>query len=93
MVVMDAEQAEVVPDEVEHRGDGARRGRYPASRFRRVGVPVAEFRGERGSHRHEIVARIEALRDLADLLAERLAVTHVQRAGEDVSTCAPASLT
>ena len=49
-----------------------------------AGVPVAEFRGERGAYRDEIVARIEAFGDLADLLAERLAVAHVQRAGENV---------
>ena len=48
------------------------------------GVTVAEFRRERGSHRYEIIARIEAFGDLADVLAERLAVTHVQRSGEDV---------
>ena len=46
--------------------------------------PVAELCLQRLADRLQIVAGIKAARDLADLLAERLAVAEVGRAGERI---------
>ena len=84
MVVMDPEQTEIVPDQVEHRRHRALAEHLQPDIVGLAGVVVAEFRGERDTDGDEIVARIEAFGDLADVLAERLAVAHVERAGENV---------
>ena len=41
-------------------------------------VLIAEFGGQRGTDRDQIVAGVETFGDLADVLAERLAIPQVQ---------------
>ena len=51
-------------------------------------IAVAELGGERLADRDQVIAGVEPFGDLADVLAERLAVAQVRRAGERLSTCA-----
>ena len=83
-VVVDAEQAEVVPDQVEHRLDRASRNRSSHSLS---GAPTywsPNSAGELAPDRLQIIAGVQALGDLADVLAERLAVSEMHRAGERI---------
>ena len=71
-------------DEVEHRLDrGIAEQRQPFA-LGRVGVAVAIFGREQRADRLQIIARVEAFGNLADVLAERLAVAEVHRAGERI---------
>ena len=81
--MVDAEQAEVVPDHLEHRGDSAAAEQGEPAIFGLSRIGRRTPRRAR-SHRDQVVTGIEAFGDLADIFAERLAVTHVQRAGEYV---------
>ena len=83
-IVMDAEPGEVGPDQLEHRRDRPAAEELQPFAFGRIGIGVAIFGGERLADRLQIVAGIEAFRDLADLPPERLAVAQVRRAGEHV---------
>ena len=87
-VVMDAEQFEIGADAVHHRGyDLGPEQRQPLA----VGLAneaAAELGGERLAHGDEVIARIEPLRDRADVLAQRLAVAQMRRAGERVDLAA-----
>ena len=79
------EQAEVVADEVEHRLDRRARGRPAAIPLSgAVDIFVAIFGGEDGPDRLQIVARVHAFGNVADLLAERLAVPQVHRPRERI---------
>ena len=61
----------------------ARTDRQPFG-FRHRQQPVAVFGGERLPDRLQIVAGIEPFRNLADVLAERLAVAQESRAREHI---------
>ena len=87
-VVMDAEQRQVVADEVEHRLDRAFAEDRKPLLFRRLDQLVAVVRGHDDRDRLQIIAWIKAFRNLADFLAERLAIPEVQRTGERVDLSA-----
>ena len=87
-VVVDAEQAEVVADQLDHRRDGLALEQVEPFAFGRVDELVAEFGGEHRADRLQIVARVKPFGDLADVLAQRLAVAQVRRAGERIDLAA-----
>ena len=84
LVVVDAEQGEVGADQIDHRRHRAVAEQRQPLAFVGGGEPVAIFRRQRGADRHQIIARVHALGDVADVLAQRLAVAQVDRAGERV---------
>ena len=72
--------------------DGALAHERQPVRFRLVRAASAVLGGKRRADRLEIVAGIKALRDRADVLAQRLAVAQVTPSARATSTWAPASL-
>ena len=83
-VMLDPEQGQIGLDLLQHGGNGAGPELRQPFGFISLGVPIAEFGSQRLTHRDQIVARIEPFRDRADRLAQRLAVTQVDRAGEHI---------
>ena len=81
---MHAEQSEIVPDQVEHGCDRPALEQVEPLAFRRARISVAELAGELCADRLQIVARVEALGDLADVFAKRFAVAEVDRARERI---------
>jgi hypothetical protein len=83
-IVVDSKQAEVVADEVEHRLNRRLAEHREPLLLRHLHHVVAVIGGEHDRDGLQIIARIEAFGDLADVLAERLAVAKVQRPGERI---------
>ena len=81
-VVPDAELREIRADHVHHGGDRPFAEQVEPFTLRRTDVFLAEFGGQRLADRHEVIAGIVPFGNLADVFAERLAVTQVDRAGE-----------
>ena len=81
-VVHDVERLQVVPDHRHHRGDRVSRtsGSHSASAIEERRRAPRQCLADR----HQVVARIKALGDRADRLAQRLAVAQEGRTGEDV---------
>mgnify|MGYP000367858465 CR=1 FL=1 len=87
-VVMHVELGQIGADHAHHRIDGALLDdRHPVV-FRHLVQLDAEFLGQRLTDGHEIVARIKAGRDLADILTQRFAVAQEHRTGEHIDLCA-----
>ena len=82
--MVDIEQREIVADEVEHRLDRASRNSGSHSLFGRAAYSSPYWAASTIADGLQIVARVKALGDLADVLAERLAVPQVNRAGERI---------
>ena len=81
----DAERGEIVADHRHHRGDGALADQRQPLGLRPCRAAAApNSAASAAPTRLQIVAGIEALRDRADRLAERLAVAQEGRAGEHV---------
>src|SRR5207302_1543794 len=59
MVVVDAEQPEVMLDQVEHRGDAALAEDRQPFAFRSVRILIAKLGGESHADRHEVLARAD----------------------------------
>ena len=81
---MHAQQLEIGLDALHHGSDGELAERRQPFALRRVAIALAVALRQRLAHRPEIVAGIEPFRDLADILAQRLAVAQPGRAGENV---------
>ncbi len=77
--MMNAEQREIGLDQLDHRRDRLRLERLQPLALGRVDVGVAIFRRQRLPHGHQIIARIQPFRDVADLLAQRLAIAKMRR--------------
>src|SRR5438309_7543280 len=82
--MMNVEQSEIVPDEIEHRLD-----RRPSEERQPLGfglshIFVAMLRREDGPDRLQILARVHAFGNAPDLFAEGFAVAQVSRAGERI---------
>ena len=86
--VVDAEQGQVRADMVHHHRHRRLAERRQPFALGGMDEPVAMFGGELLADRLQIVAGIIAFGDLADILAERLAVAQVRRAGEHVDLAA-----
>ena len=80
----DAKQREIVADQRHHRLDRlAAHDRQPL-RLAHVAKRGAVLRGQRRADRLQVVARIKSVGDRTDVLAERLAVAQMHRAGEHI---------
>jgi hypothetical protein len=71
-------------DKVEHGRDRPLLEQFEPFAFRRADKFVTAFGGEDRPYRDQVIAGVEPLGDLADLLAQRLAVAEVRGAGERV---------
>ena len=83
-VVVDVERREVLADHVHHGVDGGLAHERQPFGFGLVEQARAMLLGQPLADGLQVVARIEALRDRADLLAQRLAVAQEGRAGEHI---------
>jgi hypothetical protein len=72
--MLDVERGEVLADHGHHHGDGFGAHDRQPLRLRLAPQPVAVLGGKRRANRLEVIARIEPVRDGADVLTERLAV-------------------
>ncbi len=84
LVMVNVEEREIVANKVEHRLDRCLFEQLEPLGFGGGGEFVAILRGEQGSDGLKIVAGVETFRDLADVFAEFLAVSEVQRPGEGI---------
>ena len=80
--MMDAQQRQVVLDLIEHRRHRAGAEQHQPFAFGRSGIAIAEFGSQGLAHRDQVVAGVKPLGNRADILAQRLAVTQMGRAGE-----------
>ena len=87
-VMTNAQQREVRADRLHHRCHGVRTEDRKPRGLRGMSVAVAEVRSQGLAHGLKIVARIQALRDVADTFAQRLEVAKVGGSPEDVHLCA-----
>ena len=81
---MDVKQAQIVPDQVQHRLDRSIAEKRQPLAFRSRDKSIAVLRSEDGSDGLQIVARVKTLADLADILSQRLAVSEMHRPCERI---------
>ncbi len=86
--MVNSEKCEVVADEVEHRRDRSGAEQLQPFAFWLLGIFIAELGREPGTDRLQILARVHALGDFADIPAQRLPVAEVHRACERVDLSA-----
>src|SRR3546814_4065455 len=87
-VVADAEQRQIGADHVHHRARRLALEELEPFGLRLADIPVAELGSQRLSNRLQIFAGIIAFGNLADVLAQRLAVTQMGGAGERIDLAA-----
>ena len=84
----DIQRRKVVADQCHHHVDGLLANDGKPFRLGLVLQRGTEFRCQRLPHGLQVIPRIESSRDLADRLAQRLKVTEIGGAGQNVDLCA-----
>ena len=86
--MMNAEQCQIGFDEVHHLLDRFRAENGQPLFLWQILESIAQFAGEIGANRFQILARIQPFRDFADIVTQRFAITQVRRSCEHINLSA-----